>query len=138
MGEKIIGKSRKKILIAIFSTVLGICVLVVGLLGLPIEHEDMNKDEVTDNVYLSLQNNFVNENFSIFSDDIYTYVLYRSDLKHGDYITTSLDARKKWGKYILEGHSSYAANDNLISIESIVRFKKIPNEKIITKEKPFD
>lgn len=130
--------SKKKIVIALLSTVIGIYVLVVGLFGFPLEHENMRKDKLADNVYSNLQNNFVNENFSIFSDDKYTYVLYRADLNHGDYITTSLDARKRWGSYILEGHTSHAANDNLISSESIIRFKKLSIDKIITKEKPFN
>lgn|GEM_PF-4801710 len=131
-------KPKKLISIAIISIILAISVLVVRQLSFPLEYEDMNKEELNHSVYSILENNFVNENFSIFSDDKYTYVLYRSDLKHGDYITTSLDVRKKWGNYVLAGHTSGAANDNLISSESIIRFKKIPNDKIITEEESFD
>ncbi|MFF2479726.1 hypothetical protein [Paenibacillus sp. NPDC058071] len=131
-------KTNKKIMIILFSTVLCIGLLFVRQLSFPIEHEEIDKDELINHVYMSLQNNFLNENFSIYSDEQYTYVLYRSDLKHGDYITTSLDVRKKWGKYIVVGQTSYAANDNLISLESMVRFNKISKDKIITKEKQFN
>lgn len=131
-------KIQKENIDSTFFIALAVLVLVFGLIGLPLEHENMTEQELSDTVYSGLQNNFVNENFSIFSDDKYTYVLYRADLKHGDYITTTLNARKKWGRYIIKGHTSYAADDSLISSENIIRFKKVPSDKITLQEKPFN
>ena len=100
-----------------------------------VEFEDLILDQLPKQVQSELLRNSESSGFSIYSDDKYTYVVYRADHQENEYISTDLLARKKKDKYIITSVVDRALKDNHVSYEKVIRLENVPEKNIVLNEK---
>ncbi|MBM6616322.1 hypothetical protein [Bacillus suaedaesalsae] len=69
--------------------------------------------------------------FSVYNDEIYTYVLYRANHTENEYISTDLSAYRENGEIIISCFIDFANDDSQISHEKVIRLDKIDRDDIV-------
>ncbi|MBN8193265.1 hypothetical protein JI667_14030 [Bacillus sp. NTK074B] len=106
---------KRLILLTLF---LGLGIFYYLSIGFKAEYEDISMKKAPDKIRKEITDQ---TGFQVFQDGPFTYIYYKSNDKRNDYITTTLDVRRKSGSIVATARVDYAANDGDIRYDQLIK-----------------
>ncbi len=91
-----------------------------------VEFDRLNYEDLDDEIIKVFETQLTSSEFGIYTDETTTIILFKpKEVKTGEYVTTSINVKKKKDKFIVTGVVESAVNDPYVSYMSIVRINQV-------------